>query len=138
MGNYGVGSPNAILLDHWGAWLYHVFDEMPYMVGSATTSTTWRDVDIRVILKDDRYDAYFGKERARAGGESKRWTALMAAISLWGQKVTGLPIDFQVQRRSNVPEADWKKPRIPIGMYARETVDSSRLFRPGDIGCPDA
>lgn len=138
MGTYGVGSPNCILLDHWGAMLYHVYDEMPYLVGSAASSTTYRDVDVRVILKDERFDAYFGADLRRGAGHSKRWTGLMIALSLWGQKVTGLPIDFQVQRNSNVPKLDWTKTRIPIGMLALDFVDSSGLFHPHDIGCPDA
>ncbi len=118
MGDHGVGSPNCLLLDHWGTLLYSVFDEMPYMVGSATMSTTYRDVDVRVILNDDVFDATFGPSFGCHNEYSDKWTSLMAALSLWGQKVTGLPIDFQVQRRGNVPEADWEKPRIPIGMKA--------------------
>ena len=41
----------------------------------------------------------------------------MTAFSLWGQKVTGLPIDFQVQRRSDIPQADWDKARCPLGIF---------------------
>jgi hypothetical protein len=124
MGDYGVGSPNCLLLDHWGALLYHVYDEMPYLVGSAAISTTYRDVDVRVILDDEKFDAEFGTELRRGGGHSKKWSAVMAALSLWGQKVTGMPIDFQVQRRSNVLNIDWGKTRIPIGMLALEFAES--------------
>ena len=118
MGDYGVGSPNCLLLEHWGTLLYTVFDEMPYLVGSAAVSTTYRDVDVRVILNDDAFDATFGPSRGCHNENSEKWTSLMTALSLWGQKVTGLPIDFQVQRHSNVAEADWEKRRLPIGMKA--------------------
>lgn len=54
----------------------------PYLVGSSLTTRSWRDVDVRVMLDDDHYDAL---------------TALVVpsqidlAVSVWGQKVTGLP-----------------------------------------------
>lgn len=120
MGNWGVGSPNCLLLDHWALMLEPVFDETPYLVGSAAVSSTWRDVDVRVIMDDDKFDAWFGTSRSKRNASSKKWSALMTAISLWGQKVTGLPIDFQAQRRSGVSEADWEKPRHPLGIFPRD------------------
>jgi hypothetical protein len=120
MGDWGVGSPSCLLLDHWALLVQPIFDETPYLVGSAAASSTWRDVDVRVIMDDEKFDAWFGDSRATCNVNGAKWSGLMTAISLWGQKVTGLPIDFQVQRRSRVSETDWKKPRHPLGIFAME------------------
>ena len=82
--------PDADLLRDWGRHLYAAFhfQHMPYHVGSSLTRPDWRDVDVRVMVPDDVYaqiDALFDVRR------------LNLALSLWGQKATGLPIDCQVQ-----------------------------------------
>jgi hypothetical protein len=120
MGSWGVGSPNCLLLDHWALLVQPIFDETPYLVGSATVSSSWRDVDVRVVMDDEKFDAWFGDSYAVANLHGAKWSALMTAISVWGQKVTGLPIDFQVQRRSKIAEADWEKARHPLGIFAVE------------------
>jgi hypothetical protein len=73
-------------------------------------------------MDDDKFDATFGPTLRCHNEHSTKWTSLMAALSLWGQKVTGLPIDFQVQRNGRVRKEDWDKPRIPIGMKALQIV----------------
>jgi hypothetical protein len=80
--------------------------EMPYLVGSALTSPDWRDVDVRVMLDDDEYDSL----------QRRIVPALLnLAVSTWGQKVTGLPIDFQIQRAREA-NAEHHGRRHPIGM----------------------
>lgn len=80
--------------------------EMPYLVGSALTSPNWRDIDVRVLLPDRTYD-----DLATLIVPSQ----LNLVMSLWGQKVTSLPIDFQLQRRKEANE-EFKGRRHPIGM----------------------
>jgi hypothetical protein len=62
-----------------------------YLVGSVLRKTSYRDVDIRLIMADDTYAAHYDDNR-------RKYTNL--AVSLWGQKATGLPIDFQIQPMS--------------------------------------
>lgn len=72
----------------WAADVSRTFRfESVYLVGSALETKDYRDVDIRVMLDDDH----------------PLWLAVLAqwlddGISVWGQTVTGLPIDFQLQR----------------------------------------
>ena len=112
-----VGMPAALLLDHWGLMLYETFGEYAYLVGSAAEKRGWRDVDVRVILDEADYESWFPGSERSPGCVNARWSAITASFSLWGKAMTGLPVDFQVQLRSKVSEADWEKPRIPIGLY---------------------
>lgn len=77
------------LLNDWGVNLRRMFPgEVAYLVGSALTTADYRDVDVRLILNDDDY---FSLASVVDPAD------LNLAVSLWGQQVTGLPIDFQVQ-----------------------------------------
>ena len=78
---------------------------MPYLVGSALTTAEHRDVDVRMILSDSVYDHLVAVVNI---------PALNVAYSLWGQRVTGLPIDFQVQRFTEA-NAEHTGRRHPIG-----------------------
>jgi hypothetical protein len=110
-----VGSPACLKLEQWGRLLNDAFGVMPYLVGSATTTKAWRDVDVRMILEDDEWDRIVGR-RDRAHRMVARWNVLCTAISVWGTQFTGLPIDFQFQRRAEVTQVDWDKIREPIGL----------------------
>ena len=65
-----------------------MFKEIPYLVGSSLTRENFRDVDVRIIL---------GKYEYKRLSYSVDIERLNMIVSLWGQKVTGLPIDFQIQ-----------------------------------------
>lgn len=62
-----------------------------YLVGSAGERPDFRDVDVRLILMDDTFDALFGHSPAL-------WGIFCYAVSRQLAADTGLPIDFQVQR----------------------------------------
>lgn len=96
------------LLRAWGRDLARLFDEGPYLVGSALQRQDWRDVDVRIMLDDDRFDALVAITNPRL---------LNLALSLWGQKVTGLPIDCQVQRVTDA-NAEFDGPRDPLHLPA--------------------
>jgi hypothetical protein len=67
-----------------------------FLVGSALSRPDFRDVDLRVILSDDRFDEeYSNPVKVRY---------MNRALSTWGQRETGLPIDFQVQRQTEANE----------------------------------
>lgn len=80
------------LLSDWAVQLEQLFNgESCYQVGSSVTSAgkpTHRDVDVRVMLDTKDFEAL---------RKIVNVDRLSVAVSIWGQKVTGLPIDFQVQ-----------------------------------------
>src|SRR5690242_8822478 len=90
-----LGQPAPLLLDAWTRSVAEAFGRTPLLVGSSLRTKHWRDVDIRLVLDDDDYERLTGSMHELP--HNRRLAALNAAFSLWGQKVTGLPIDFQFQ-----------------------------------------
>lgn len=77
------------LLRDWAPLVKQMFNgEMCYQVGSSLTDKEHRDIDVRTMLDSKDF-----KKLASVVDIDR----LNMAISIWGQKVTGLPIDFQVQ-----------------------------------------
>lgn len=91
-------------LSHWCEWIARTFDHHPYLVGSVLYRQDWRDVDVRMILDDDEFDALPCDPMV-----------LNVAFSVWGQQVTGLPIDFQFQRRTEA-NAEFGGGRHALGL----------------------
>lgn len=83
----------------------------PYLVGSVQerTARADSDVDLRLILADDDYDALM------AGTPDGYATLLDLALSAYVRDLTGLPIDFQVQRQTEANERHGGKQRNPLG-----------------------
>jgi hypothetical protein len=67
------------------------FGHHPYLVGSVHDRPDFRDVDVRLILDDDEFDALFA-------GRPRLWSYLCSTIANALANDTGLPIDFQIQR----------------------------------------
>ena len=93
----------------------------PYLVGSATERSDYRDVDIRVLMDDRRFDSLF-----RGRLEAVRF--VNRAFSVWGQQETGLPIDFQVQRQTEA-NAEFTKPRNAMGVRDWALIPTSGVPR---------
>jgi hypothetical protein len=98
----GLGMPAALYLQDFGQVVLEAFGEIPYHVGSSLVSNgrpSWRDVDVRLILSDERYaaDGYGHPDRPH---DSAKWVAMVKAFSLLGRQMTGLPIDFQIQQQT--------------------------------------
>lgn len=83
----------------------------PYLVGSVQERTAGpgSDVDLRLILADEEYDALF------AGTPDGFATLLDFALSAYVREMTGLPIDFQVQRMTEANDRHAGKQRNPLG-----------------------
>lgn len=81
-----------------------------YLVGSAETGPTYRDVDVRTILADDVFDRLFPTREV--------WQIASVSVAAWLHLQTGLPIDFQYQRMTEANEIEGT-PRNPLGMGMR-------------------
>lgn len=102
-----LGPVETFLLRQWGGTLREAFGVMPYHVGSSVgDSRDYRDVDVRIMLDDD--DPLLAVP--------ERHLALNVALTVWGQRVTGLPIDCQLQAVSVGNDPKNNGPRRPIGM----------------------
>jgi hypothetical protein len=94
----GVGMPHSLKLQEFGRHLESVFGTCVYHVGSSLMQKTgWRDVDVRVILEDEVWDQ-MGLGDPNKTHRNYKWVALCLAFSALGKEITGLPIDFQIQR----------------------------------------
>jgi hypothetical protein len=102
-------------LNHFGALIHRAYDAVPYLVGSATRGKVWRDVDVRLILPDEQFNALFGA--MRPFGLGAHFSLLCAAISTLGQQYTGLPIDFQFQPMTHANEQYPHGFRQPLGIW---------------------
>jgi hypothetical protein len=104
------------LLRAWGHEVKLMFGEMPYQVGSSLTRRGWRDVDVRLMLDMEKYDSLL------ASGIDIYYLNL--SVSLWGQRMTGLPIDFQVQDAFSADIDYDGERRDPCGINPKALQDS--------------
>lgn len=98
-----VGQPQGMLLNEFGERCRAAFGEVAYHVGSsaATDKTThWRDVDVRLML-DDEVWATMQLGDPTNPHTNEKWRAFCIVFSDYGRRLTGLPIDFQLQQRSH-------------------------------------
>jgi len=84
---------------------------VPYLVGSATERDDYRDVDIRSILDDEKWDDLFA-------GREFFWSLFCLAVSTYLSEVSGLQVDYQCQRQTQANEK-FKGRRNPIGTKGR-------------------
>jgi hypothetical protein len=127
----GVGSPQYLILNAWGALVVDAFGAQPFLVGSATRTKQWRDVDVRVMLDQGEWARILPDVPGdRIGGfVYPQWSALCMAVSAWGQAFTGLPIDFQFQpvEWANAVHSGIREPlgvRITHTARAADALDS--------------
>lgn len=115
----GVGFPATLLLHEFGSQVWSAFGHPPYHVGSsmpAINKTGWRDVDVRLILDDEEYEA-MGLGDPAQPQQNTKWCAICLAWSIFGQQLTGLPIDFQIQQQTHANKA-FDGARSAIGITA--------------------
>ena len=113
----GIGPHKALLLEQFGQLVLAAWGDLGYLVGSSQRGELWRDIDVRVMLSNEEYARHFGtvwQEGKRH--QDPRWRAEMLAWSVLGERITGLPIDFQVERLSEADALHPDEPRNPIGV----------------------
>ena len=81
------------------------FGGTAWIVGSVLERDNWRDVDVRIILDDEDYGRIFhpvvnNEVGVPCGLEDQFRMVLQTAISGMLRQTTGLPIDFQVQSKT--------------------------------------
>jgi hypothetical protein len=91
------------------------FGSTPYLVGSSLHTRDFRDVDVRVMVDDATFERLFPGIGQR-GTMHPMWSLLCSAISTHLSAVTGLPIDFQVQRQRDANDR-YNGPRVPLGLF---------------------
>lgn len=90
-----LGPHEMFLLDAACKPIAKAFDDYPYLVGSVMERGDYRDVDVRLMLDDERY-AQLADVVAIA--------LLNLTITTYLRRATGLPVDFQIQERSAANE----------------------------------
>lgn len=101
------------------------FGSKPYLVGSSTERPDYRDIDLRLILADEEFDHWF---QCRV----MLWSLVCLTIGQHLRATTGLPIDFQIQRRTEANEKHPDSPRHPMGMRSRPLAGGGDATNFGD------
>ena len=112
--------PAGIWLNKFGVIVRDYFGEIPYQVGSSLKTKDWRDVDVRLILPDEKFEEMFGKNGFYANPKVAAVTLAFAAL---GKQMTGLPIDFQIQSRSQANIAYAGQPRNALMEFRQPNSD---------------
>jgi hypothetical protein len=127
-----VAAPGFFKLNHACALINKAFDKGGfgcYLVGSALERRDHRDVDVRFIMDDAQYDRMF---RDQNEWLNPLWSLLCISISTWLREMTGLPVDFQIQRQTQANEVHGRgagKKRNALGIFLDYPGE-----RPGDLG----
>lgn len=116
------------LLDEACRPLAEGFNETPYLVGTATGRDGYRDVDVRLILPDDRYR----KLRKAVGRLGIAFLGL--AIGEYLASRSGLPIDFQIQQMTAANHHHPSGMRNPLGgrTLRSYTGDAPKVTHPAE------
>lgn len=114
-----LGADQLDRLDHASLIVAQALD-VPYLVGSVLERPDYRDVDVRVVLDDDEYARLFPGPGTRR--TDPFWSLFCASVTEYLTRLTGLPIDFQVQDRTHGNTFSGK--RHPLGIYPVAPVDN--------------
>ena len=103
-----LSPPDLYRLDWACRPIWLAFDTPPYLVGSALERVDFRDIDLRLILDDDRFTEL-------VGGSGDLRLLLNIALSGLIASAAGqrAPIDFQIQSMSEANAIPGK--RVPMG-----------------------
>lgn len=117
-GSY-IGAPAAFALELACQPLADAFASFGlYVVGSCLKRSTWRDVDLVMIMADEDFRAEFpdaGPIEENRWEFDAKWLLLTVAISAHLSKLSGLPVDFKFQPQSHA-NGRHRGPRNAVGM----------------------
>lgn len=94
-----IGAPAFFLLNQACRVITEAYGCNLYLVGSALERRDFRDVDLRLILADEDFARMF-PGLGNGWRYDARWSLFCSSVSLYLSQASGLPVDFQVQRRS--------------------------------------
>ena len=101
----GLGHPDRCLLSLACESVARAFDEPIFWVGSSRRIREYRDVDVRVILSEDRFMELF--KEAAPNTCNPLWSLMCAGISLQLRSATGgMPVDFQIQSWGSLRDSE--------------------------------
>jgi len=122
-----IGAPKVFLLNqacHIINLAYGAFNDPDnygcFLVGSSLVKPDWRDVDIRMIMGDDLFKKEFTESDLRSFQHNAKWSLVCSSTSMWLQKFTDLPVDFQIQPQSFANE-HFKGQRQAIGFFNKSS-----------------
>lgn len=95
-----------------------------YLVGSALERPDWRDIDLRFIMSDEEFAALF-PDAGQHWEHDARWLLLITSISERLSRITGLPIDFQIQPQTHANERH-KGLRSAMGLKIAKPAEEVR------------
>jgi hypothetical protein len=94
-----------------------------YLVGSCLLRRDYRDVDVRFIMANDKFEGMFPGAKDRPDMNAL-WALMCSSISLFLSTHSGLPVDFQIQAQS-VANAEFDQKggheRQPLGFFLKPT-----------------
>jgi hypothetical protein len=118
-----IGAPAIFKLELLCQSLYKAFSTHCYLVGSATQRPDFRDVDIRMIMADEKFDELFPNAENH-WEQDPRWCLMTISISEYLSKEIGMLVDFQFQRRSNANKDHGGKERQALGLVFANKGDT--------------
>lgn len=119
-----IGQPQGMLLAQFGDVIQQAFGtHSVYHVGSSLMAKeTWRDVDVRVLLTEEQWEK-LGLLEPKNSHYDPKWRSLCIVFSHYGKHMTGLPIDFQLQRIKEANEEHKGGLRSYLGTYDMKIED---------------
>lgn len=101
-----IGAPRVFKLELACQHLTAAWGESCYVVGSSLERPDWRDIDVVMIMDDDRFAAEFPDATLHSGAWEfdPKWLILTVAISDWLSAQIGATVDFKFQPQKHANE----------------------------------
>ena len=109
-----LGAPATRRLEHACIIVNAAFNDTCYLVGSALTNPDYRDVDVRMVFADEKFESLFGKNGFSS--HAPFWALVQVSVSTYLSQQIGLNVDFQIQKKSDLTQLDKAKHRSPLGI----------------------
>jgi len=106
-------APHFFNLNQACCVIAQAFNGGVFLVGSCLERRDYRDVDVRAILDDEEYDRLFPDCHQQ---HNALWSVMCSSISLYLSQHSGLPVDFQIQKRSKANETEHGR-RNALGLF---------------------